>query len=179
VEDDATPGSPTPNSTTRYVTTYFRQTFTVSDKASLHDFVLSVKRDDGAVVYLNGTVISDTTIQNGLPNAPAFDTLASSATNDGQTFITVTPANVDTLLVEGTNVIAVEIHQSARDSSDISFDLSLTATRGGTETLVAAGATWRYLDNGTDQGAGWRALAFRIRLGKAVPLNWVTGIRMR
>jgi hypothetical protein len=31
----------------------------------LNALVLNVKRDDGAVVYLNGTVISDATIQNG------------------------------------------------------------------------------------------------------------------
>ena len=33
-----------------------------------------------------------------------------------------------TFLVSGTNTIAVEIHQQANDSSDISFDLQLTAT---------------------------------------------------
>ena len=33
------------------------------------------------------------------------------------------------LLQEGDNVIAVEMHQSAVNSSDLSFDLDLTATR--------------------------------------------------
>jgi hypothetical protein len=27
-------------------------------------------------------------------------------------------------------------------------------------TLVAAGSTWRYLDNGSDQGTAWRQSAF-------------------
>jgi len=161
VEDDATPGSPTPGSTTRYVTTYFRRTFTVSDKATLRELVLSVKRDDAAVVYLNGTVISDAAIQNGLPNSPTFNMLAqASATDDGQTFITINPANALDLLVDGTNVIAVEVHQSTRDSSDLSFDLSLTANRGGAETLVNTGAVWRYLDDGSDQGVAWRDRTF-------------------
>src|SRR5205085_2780121 len=31
---------------------------------------------------------------------------------------------------------------------------------GTTETLVPAGAVWKYLDNGTDQGTAWRASGF-------------------
>ena len=160
VEDDATPGSPTPGSTTRYITTYFRHTFTIANKATLRDLVLSVKRDDGAVVILNGTVISDANMQAGLPNNPTYTQLASSAPDDGQTFNTINLVNGQDLLVEGTNVIAVEVHQTSSDSSDVSFDLSLTATRGGAEALINAGAIWKYLDNGTNQGTAWRALEF-------------------
>ncbi len=160
VEDDATPGSPTPGSTTRYITTYFRHTFNVTDLATLHDLVLSVRRDDGAVVYLNGTVISDANIQNGLTSNPAFDTGATNAADDGATLFTVNLVNGQNLLVEGQNTIAVEVHQENGSSSDISFDLSLTATRGGTETMIAAGAVWKYLDNGTNQGTAWKETVF-------------------
>ena len=130
VEDDATPGSPTAGSTTRYWTTYFRHTFTVTNKATLSALVLNVIRDDGAVVYLNGTVISNTTMHNGLTSNPAYtDAAANAPTAEEFTFLTANLVNAEALLNEGSNVIAVEIHQSTQASSDISFNLSLTATR--------------------------------------------------
>src|SRR5947209_14992832 len=49
-------------------------------------------------------------------------------------------------LVTGTNVLAVEIHQASPDSSDISFNLELTASLGNgtplpTVTIAATDAT--------------------------------------
>ena len=48
-------------------------------------------------------------------------TLARNAGDDGKRFISATvPAS---LLVDGTNVVAVEIHQATPDSTDISFEM--------------------------------------------------------
>lgn len=46
------------------------------------------------------------------------------------------PLDAD-ILVDGNNVLATEIHQIYGISSDISFDLSLTASTGVVDTLVA------------------------------------------
>src|SRR6185503_11905090 len=64
-----------------------------------------------------------------LPAGPiAFNTLASGL---GENDIDVATVNVGlSKLVDGTNVIAVEIHQQALNSSDISFDLELVGTTG-------------------------------------------------
>ncbi len=168
IEDDATPGSPTAGSTTRYITSYFRHVFTVTDKAGLTDLMLRVKRDDGAAVYLNGTVISDTATQNGLSINPGYTDLASNATDDGAVFQSVNLVNGQNLLVVGDNIIAVEVHQTAANSSDVSFDLSLTApTVSGLP--ISAGASWKYLANGTDQGTAWREPAFSDTI-------WSTGL---
>jgi hypothetical protein len=99
--------------------------------------VLGVKRDDGAVVYLNGTVVSDTTIQNGLSNNPAYLDGANNDGNDGTIFNTVNLQNGQDLLLEGENIIAVEVHQQNSSSSDISFDLSLLATRSAPAGVLA------------------------------------------
>ncbi len=113
-------GGPAAN---RYPTIYFRHAFTVNDPAAITSLALQLKRDDGAVVYLNGAEV----LRDNMPaGAIAYTTLATaSATDDGATFlgISLEPA----LLRHGTNVLAVEVHQSALDSSDLSFDLSLTA----------------------------------------------------
>ena len=56
----------------------------------------------------------------------SYQTLASSTIGDeaeeGYTSYTL-PRSA---LVSGTNTIAVEVHQSSEDSSDISFDLAVT-----------------------------------------------------
>ena len=38
----------------KYVTTYFRKVFTINNPGSYSGFTLDIKRDDGAVVYVNG-----------------------------------------------------------------------------------------------------------------------------
>ena len=83
-------------------------------------------RDDGAIVWLNGREL----YRSNMPEAPTAITYLTTAPTsvggaDEQTFfITSLPA---TSLVAGTNIVAVEIHQQAPDSSDLSFNLELVA----------------------------------------------------
>jgi hypothetical protein len=110
--------------TYKYVTTYFRKTISVSNPAQFSSLSLGIKRDDGAVVYINGTERYRTNMPTG---TISYSTLASAdASDDGRTAQTVTLS--PSILVTGNNVIAVEIHQRTRSSSDISFDLQLNAT---------------------------------------------------
>ena len=41
----------------KYITTYFRNTFNVVDASSITNLRARLERDDGAVVYLNGTEV--------------------------------------------------------------------------------------------------------------------------
>jgi hypothetical protein len=105
--------------TDRFITTYFRRQFFVPDRSLYFNLVARVLRDDGAVVYLNGAEV----FRSNMPTGPVtFLTPAAAAIGDEQFEAT----NVDlSLLVDGDNVLAVEIHQANRTSSDISFDLEL------------------------------------------------------
>jgi hypothetical protein len=125
--------------TNRYVTTYFRRTFQASDAASLSNLMVELKRDDGAVVYLNGVEI----VRSNMPaGAISSVTLATSAApDDGSAFVQF-PINA-AVLASGENVLAVEIHQNAIVSSDLSFDLRLTAAG---QSTAATGV----LSNDTD-----------------------------
>jgi hypothetical protein len=110
------------------ITCYFRQTFVVTNLSFLADLSLWLLRDDGGVVYLNGTEVFRS---DSLPPAPLAITYATLATNyNGGTAPpdnTIDRINLSTsLLLPGTNVVAVEIHQQAQSSSDLSFDFSLT-----------------------------------------------------
>jgi beta-glucanase (GH16 family) len=111
---------PDPNG--KYVTTYFRDTFTAPDPSALGRLTLTLRRDDGAVVYLNGSEVYRSNMPSGTITS---QTLAYQASDDGnQTFSAgISPR----LLHSGSNTIAVEVHQATRDSSDVTMQLSLTA----------------------------------------------------
>ncbi|WP_255035553.1 metallophosphoesterase family protein [Lacihabitans soyangensis] len=106
---------PDPNN--KYITTYFRKVVTLSSTYS--SFLLRGKRDDGVAVYFNGVQV----FKDGLGDPVLYNTLATNAADDGQVWLSTTlPGNV---LQMGQNTIAVEIHQTASSSSDLSFDFEL------------------------------------------------------
>ena len=117
------------NSTTAgnsITTFYFRRAFNVTDPATFANLSMWMLRDDGAVVYLNGTEVFRSPSMPLVPTAISFSTFASqqgSAPADN----TIDTATLSTsLLVPGTNILAVEVHQYDLPSSDLSFDFSLT-----------------------------------------------------
>lgn len=109
----------------RTIAVYFRKTFQLTDAAAVTDLLVKLNRDDGAVVYFNGSELERSNIAAG---PVTYSTLASNA-NPENVFIDMpAPANLLSLLQDVENVIAVEIHQSSNTSSDLSFDLELIAT---------------------------------------------------
>ncbi len=113
---------PDPNA--KYITSYFRHAFMVDDPTRFLAVTLGLLRDDGGVVYLNGKEVFRSNMPTGTVN---FGTLASTTVGgtDERTFFE-TDLNAASF-VKGTNSLAVEIHQSVATSSDLSFDLQLTA----------------------------------------------------
>lgn len=167
--DETTLISYGPDSSRKYITTWFRTTFTGGDLTGLSGLTLIVKRDDGIVVYLNGTEI----VRDGFPAGTSINylTTAASAGDDGQNFIPFANLPLN-LLVSGTNTLAVEIHQTLGTSSDISFDCRLTATRttDGTQIFLPAGVTTvraRVLDH----SGTWSALNEQEFLVNAQPAS--------
>jgi hypothetical protein len=113
-----------PSSGSKYITTYFRRTFAIDNPKALTNLVVSLQRDDGAIIYLNGRGI----FTNNMPAGP-IDFLSTAPIAIGgtdETSFFSQPVD-STLLVSGNNVLAAEIHQSGPTSSDIIFDLELTA----------------------------------------------------
>jgi len=122
--DEKTVLSYGPNAQNKYITSYYRHSFQVTDPAQIKELKLKLLRDDGAVIFLNGNEISRSNMPAG---SVSYSTLASSAVSgsDESTFFEFT---IDkTYLTAGVNELAVEIHQSGAASSDVSFDLSLDA----------------------------------------------------
>jgi Bacterial Ig domain len=121
--DEATVVSYGPNAVTKFITTYFRRVWTVTETLPYSTLLLKVLRDDGAVVYLNGVEV----FRHNMPAGTiSFTTLASTSTPDETTFFSTNLAPA--LLTLGTNILAVEIHQASGTSSDASFDLQLVGS---------------------------------------------------
>ncbi len=120
--DESTVTSYGPDSGDKYPTTYFRHHFSVGGAAGVTGLTVNLLRDDGAIVYLNDTEV----VRDNMPaGAVTYDQYASGV---------VGGANEDTFfrfdysgnpLVDGDNVVAVELHQCNPTSSDTSLDLEL------------------------------------------------------
>jgi hypothetical protein len=130
----------------RRITSYYRRAFDVADPSLLRDLMLHLKRDDGAIVYLNGREIHRVNLGAGAgPEAPA------SRSVDGAAEDTFFPSDVAIEhLRPGRNVLAVELHQDSPRTDDATFDLALTAnnaTRNVPPTVKflspAAGSLWQ------------------------------------
>ena len=122
-----------PGATPNHTTAYFRKEFTINGLANTRPGVkVFLKRDDGAAVYLNGTRIY---LDSNLPDPPAFDTYTTANRPDVEENTFVEIAVSRTLLFEGKNVLAVEVHQASAASSDLRFDAYITREIGAAGVL--------------------------------------------
>jgi len=138
-----------------HITYYFRKSFEVNYLSEINDLDLYLLRDDGAVVYLNGTEIA----RDNMPSGDiTYQTLATAEVPEGNedTYYGFDIAPLS-LLVNGTNYLAVEIHQHEATGPDVRFDLQL---------LVDGTWSWSSWDEGStppnssSPAANWRALNY-------------------
>ncbi len=160
--DEATTLSFGPDANNKYPTYYFRYEFTIADASIYGDLIFNVLRDDGAVVYLNGTEI----VRDNMPAGPiTYNTFASSTVggSDEDTFFNYTVGN---LLQNGANVIAVELHQRNGSSSDLGFDMATSFVPAAPQPVdfpIEAGLVWSYLDTGVSlDAAPWTESGYDI-----------------
>lgn len=133
----------------RYPTLYFRKVVNIADPSIYAGFKIETKFDDAIVVWVNGVEA----FRNNIAASPAYATLATVAiANNGADIYTTTVAS--SMFVAGNNIIAVEIHQSALNSSDLFFDMKLTAL----SSITAALTRGPYLQMGNQTGVTirWR-----------------------
>ena len=123
-----------PDASNKHITTYFRHTFQASNVASFDTLTVRLRRDDGAVVYLNGQEL----LRSNMPAGSIdYQTLASDGVGGGdESRYYDYSADPSGLLAEGINVLAVEIHQRAPNSSDISFDLELIGRKTQSDLIA-------------------------------------------
>lgn len=112
------------NVPTNTPTVYIRHTFTIADTALVFDGVLHMDYDDGFVAYLNGTEIARSNNMTGNPPAHgAYTTFTREALMYGggnpEAFV-LDQVLFKSLLRPGNNTLAIQIHNSDPNSSDLS-----------------------------------------------------------
>ncbi|MEO1437170.1 MAG: alkaline phosphatase PhoX, partial [Bacteroidota bacterium] len=149
-----------PDAANKYPTYYLRHTFNVDDASIIDSLVFDVLRDDGVVVYVNGTEAFRMNMPTG---AIDYNTLASAAVG-GSNETTYFQVMTENLLVDGLNVIAVELHQASAGSSDLSFDMSVDFTLPPLTPAAypfPAKSAWHYLDDGSNlDNIAWQDTAY-------------------
>ena len=129
-----TPGA---TSSTAEGNIYLRKTFTVADPSSISSAVLRVNADDGHMTYVNGTLVSSApgNVNNGWQTSQISD--------------------IKSLLVPGTNVIAIEGIATDTGANSVIAAAQLDSTR------IVTDGTWKALP-GTPASppAGWNTASF-------------------
>jgi predicted MPP superfamily phosphohydrolase len=158
------PGAP-------YPTMYFRKVVNITNPSSYASFLLKTKADDGIVVYINGTQV----FAGNINTPTTYNTFANGAASNNGADITSTTLSTSNFIT-GNNIISVEIHQNNAASSDLYFDMELTAVSAVNNLVIPFGAAtnnvaaaWKYTGGGTDLHATtWKTLTYN-------DASWATG----
>jgi WD40 repeat protein/tetratricopeptide (TPR) repeat protein/energy-coupling factor transporter ATP-binding protein EcfA2 len=112
------------NSSDSWTTFYFRRPFTIESPSEIESLRVSLLRDDGARIFLNGTEVKRDNLPEGDINEDTFALKTVKLADETRYWDYSIDAEH---LVSGKNVLAVEVKQSLPDSSDLGFDLELIA----------------------------------------------------
>jgi hypothetical protein len=102
---------------------YLLKTFEIPDTSIIEDMILHMDYDDGFVAYLNGFIIA----QNGFPGGrPVFNQL-SITDHEALMYRGLPPeayylpaAQYKTILNQGKNILAIEVHNASQNPDDLS-----------------------------------------------------------
>ena len=152
----------------KWVTTYFRKTINIPNASSFAVFELNLVRDDGAVVYVNGVEV----VRSNMPTGAITHATLSASTVSSAGETTPVPYLIPTsYFVNGNNTIAVEIHQDAITSSDISFKMQLQGSLDSTFCSSSANLSLPSCTNVLWAGLYWGA----TQGTDGTNTGWITG----
>jgi len=151
-----------PDPTDKYMTTYFRRHLFLAQPPPPNTRVLLRARyDDGFVAYLNGEEITRQAMPSG-----TIDFNTAAASHSSTTYEEIDLSVHVGKLTAGENMLAVEVHQRAPNSTDLCMDMELVllAAEGPIDlAVVEKGAVWRYRRGSAevwDPATAWRRTTF-------------------
>ena len=128
------------------ISIYLRKTFDIQDINDISHLLLHADYDDGFVAYLNGTEIMRSNNFNTF--SPSFNTTTN---NDHEAVLysggipeykLLSFDDVSDLLVQGDNLLAIQVHNSSYTSSDLSSNFFLSAGIISTNTNYQSLPSW-------------------------------------
>ena len=126
------------NNNNKYPTYYFRKKVTLSNAPkSSESFTLNWVADDGFIIYVNGVEAGRYLMPSGDVN---FNTFATTYAHDNPDSGSMT---LDvSLFKQGTNTIAVELHNNAANSTDIMWDAELVYVKENEGNIASTEAKY-------------------------------------
>ena len=144
----------------KFKTLYIRREFNITDPELVKDLALAIRWDDGFIAYLNGKEITRQNIAIGA--GTKADGMTKTEAREDYLAFPLKPYLKE--LRAGRNVLAIEGHNHAIDSSDFTLDPFLiepTDTKMPKEYigLIKEGAIWSYLA-GSDPEGNWTEYSY-------------------
>ncbi len=144
-DDDGTDISDTPDFEPP-LSLYLRKKFEIFDTAKISDFTLNVDYDDAFVAYINNIEIARANI--GIAgDHPAYNQTAY-VYREAQMYQGLDPeyftccTNIKDILVEGENILAVQVHNFNNTSSDMTSRVFLSVGINDTNTYYGETPSW-------------------------------------
>ncbi len=104
-----------------YTSVYLRHGFQIDDPAEATGLILEVAYDDGYVAYLNGREIGRSESMEGRGTPPPFDQTSDENHEVTEPVELISLMPYRHLLLPGENVLALQVHNTSRNSSDLSI----------------------------------------------------------
>ncbi|RZJ71571.1 alkaline phosphatase PhoX [Flavobacterium sp.] len=151
-----------PSASNKYPTYYFRKNINVPSAQAFDMLKFRIMRDDGVIVYINGVEA----IRSNMPSGAVTYNSYSAETIDGAAETAWNEYTVPNTLVDGNNVIAIELHQRSASSSDTRLNVIVEGLPESnepdpyvvTDFPIAKDSQWKYSDSGTNfDGQNWHS----------------------
>ena len=110
-----------------YTCFFLRRTFEITNKAAIAALEMVAKVDDGFVVWINGAEQRRVNMSGATGDPVTTNTLSTGAPAEPVPYLSYTFSSVSNALVNGTNVIAVQVFNTSIGSTDVVFDSLLNA----------------------------------------------------
>ncbi len=118
-----------------YTCIFLRRPFVVTNPSNIATLILRSWCDDGYVVWVNGTLVTNFNQTSG---NYAYTNVASAGATEPLQWFGFTLTGPQSFLVNGTNVIAVQAFNRPVTSSDFVIDLELTSALNDTRPPTIA-----------------------------------------
>ncbi len=129
------------------VSVYMRKSFNITDINALTKIIFHMDYDDGFIAYINGVEIARNNL--GTVGQPAAYNLLASASHESQLYqnglpdqFIFNPAQFASFLLQGSNVICVEVHNQTANGPDLSARPFLSLGINNTTNDYSVTPTW-------------------------------------
>ena len=145
----------------------FRKSFTVDDPSFFKDLKLRIKRSDGAVAYLNGKEVYRSNVGGDM--RVAAEKVIPQIERDAYFPVRLDPS----LLRQGENILAVEIHPAKDNKATPTFDAELVANEQAPVEPPAMA-----ISNMQDGALVTEGKKFRLKVDALAPESKIKGVRV-